>query len=324
MLRPAALQAAPADGRRMGRQPGPGWLARAAAGTYCEETFAPAGEVHVNPGGEPERDDTGLPPVDIEVPDDARELERDVQAYYREQKALRRHQRSMRLHGTLARDGMVVPLLVICLIFALIAGTLLTLFTATSINQNLQGPDGAGSAGREVPPTASSSARASASAATGASAAATGGASHPAGPALPRRSATGTHVVTSVPGKVAAATLAVDGTARPVRALRPAVLLLVPATCNCDRVIVQPADLALKVGAHAYIVATPAAASQAAQLVRLGHGLRPAADATSALGHGLRAAGLTAILVAPNGSMSYAQRLQDGVGLAAVLHHAGV
>ncbi|HTZ91251.1 MAG TPA: hypothetical protein VMB74_02540, partial [Streptosporangiaceae bacterium] len=30
-------------------------------------------EVSVNSGGEPERDDTGLPPVDIEIPDDARE-----------------------------------------------------------------------------------------------------------------------------------------------------------------------------------------------------------------------------------------------------------
>jgi hypothetical protein len=95
--------------------------------------------VHVNPGGEPERDDTGLPPVDIEVPDDARELDRDVQAYYREQRARRRQQRSHRIHGVLARDSMVVPLLICCLVFALVSGTLLTLFTATSIDQNLPG-----------------------------------------------------------------------------------------------------------------------------------------------------------------------------------------
>jgi hypothetical protein len=94
--------------------------------------FAPVGEVSVNPGGEPERDDTGLPPVDIEIPDDARELDRDMQAYYREQRARRRQQRGRRLHGSLAKDGIILPLLACCLILALITGTLLTVFTATS------------------------------------------------------------------------------------------------------------------------------------------------------------------------------------------------
>lgn len=87
----------------------------------------------MNPGGGPDRDDTGLPPVDIEIPDDARELDRDVQAYRREQRARRRRLRSGRLHGRLSRDGMVMPLLICCLIFALITGTLLTFFTSTSI-----------------------------------------------------------------------------------------------------------------------------------------------------------------------------------------------
>src|SRR5580704_13008970 len=78
----------------------------------------PAGEkVHVNPGGGPDRDDTGLPPVDVEIPDDARELDRDVQAYRREQRARRRQLRSMRIRGTLSRDGTVIPLLICCLIF---------------------------------------------------------------------------------------------------------------------------------------------------------------------------------------------------------------
>lgn len=84
----------------------------------------------MNPGGEPERDDTGLPPVDIEVPDDARELDRDVQAYRRELRALRRSERQGRWHRSLGRDGVVLPLLACCLILALITGTLLTVFTA--------------------------------------------------------------------------------------------------------------------------------------------------------------------------------------------------
>jgi hypothetical protein len=83
----------------------------------------------VSRGGEPERDDYGLPPVDIEVPDDARELDRDVQAYHRELRALRRQRLLRRLGGPIARDGMVLPLLASCLALTLLAGTLLTMFT---------------------------------------------------------------------------------------------------------------------------------------------------------------------------------------------------
>ena len=42
---------------------------------------------------EPGRDDGSLPPVNIVIPDDARELDRDVLAYHREMRALRRRQR---------------------------------------------------------------------------------------------------------------------------------------------------------------------------------------------------------------------------------------
>lgn len=84
----------------------------------------------VNKGGDPERDDYGLPPVDIEIPDDARELDRDIQAYHRERRAQRRHRLARRLGGPLARDGMVLPLLASCLALTLLAGTLLTMFTA--------------------------------------------------------------------------------------------------------------------------------------------------------------------------------------------------
>jgi hypothetical protein len=92
--------------------------------------------VLVNLGGEPERDDSGLPRVDIVVPDDARELDRDVQAYHRELRARRRHERRTRLHGPLTRDGVILPLLASCLVLALIAGVLLTLFTAAPIPES--------------------------------------------------------------------------------------------------------------------------------------------------------------------------------------------
>src|SRR5215472_793868 len=84
----------------------------------------------VNAGGDQGRDDYGLPPVDIEIPDDARELARDVQAYHRELRSRRRRHLAKRLYGPLTRDGMVLPLLAGCLALTLVAATLLTVFTA--------------------------------------------------------------------------------------------------------------------------------------------------------------------------------------------------
>src|SRR5690348_686164 len=84
----------------------------------------------VNAGGDQGRDDYGLPPVDIQVPDDARELARDVQAYHRELRSRRRRHLARRLYGPLTRDGMVLPLLAGCLALTLVAATLLTVFTA--------------------------------------------------------------------------------------------------------------------------------------------------------------------------------------------------
>jgi hypothetical protein len=85
--------------------------------------------MRVNSGGDPGRDDYGLPPVDIEVPDDARELDRDVQSYHRELRSERRRVLARRLYGPLTRDGMVLPLLAGCLALTLLAATLLTVFT---------------------------------------------------------------------------------------------------------------------------------------------------------------------------------------------------
>lgn len=84
----------------------------------------------MNAGGDQGRDDYGLPPVDIEVPDDARELAREVQAYHRELRSRRRRHLARRLYGPLTRDGMVLPLLAGCLALTLVAATLLTVFTA--------------------------------------------------------------------------------------------------------------------------------------------------------------------------------------------------
>ena len=201
----------------------------------------------MNPGGEPERDDTGLPPVDLEVPDDARDLDRDVQAYYREQRAWRRQQRGRRLRGSLARDGILLPLLACCLILALITGTLLTVFTATS-DQILPGPAGGKAAAR---PSAASSGAASGAATSGAaSGAGSAGASGVA-------QAAGAPKPDVVPGVLPDATMVVAAQLpRQVQDLRRAALVLIPANCNCTPAVSWIIHVATGAHARPYLVYT--------------------------------------------------------------------
>jgi hypothetical protein len=83
----------------------------------------------VEPGSDPGRDEYGLPPVDIQIPDDARDLDRDVHAYYRELRAQRRHVRVRRLTGPMTRHGMILPLVAACLALTLLTGSLLTVLS---------------------------------------------------------------------------------------------------------------------------------------------------------------------------------------------------
>ena len=83
----------------------------------------------MNPGGEPGRDEGGLPPVDVDIPDDARELDREVLAYHREQRAARRRARWNRLLGPLRRHGAILPLVASCVALSMLAGTLLSVFS---------------------------------------------------------------------------------------------------------------------------------------------------------------------------------------------------
>jgi hypothetical protein len=83
---------------------------------------------------EPGRDDGNLPPVNIVVPDDARELERDVLAYHREQRIRRRRQRLLRLFRPFRMRGpggqaAIIPLIAACLAISLVGGALLSVVT---------------------------------------------------------------------------------------------------------------------------------------------------------------------------------------------------
>ena len=230
----------------------------------------------MNPGGGPDRDDRGLPPVDVEIPDDARELDRDVQAYRREQRAQRRRLRGGRLQMVVSRDGMVMPLLICCLVFALITGTLLTFFTSTSLDNAALPGSGTKADGKPASPGASA-------------------------PSLGPPVATPSSVLGKVPVQVA-------GQTRRVGALGPAVLLVASEDCRCNGAISTVAGQAARAHDAVYLV------SGSGPATGLAHGIRPATDVTGALAS-YEHAGLTAILVSKSGAVSYAQRLQASMSL---------
>jgi hypothetical protein len=271
----------------------------------------------VNPGGEPERDDTGLPPVDIEIPDDARDLDRDVQAYYREQRARRRQQRGLRLRGSLARDGIVLPLLACCLILALITGTLLTVFTATS-DQILPGPAGGKAAAR---PSAASSAPASHAASTAA----------PSVPAsAPASGAPQTAAPEVVQGALPHATIAVDGQSPLlVRDLSRAALVLIPANCDCTATVSWLIHVVTGAHARPYLIYTGGTQAAVEGLYR---GLPSSQRAQASLAldaagllrdsvpASLPAGGLAAVLLGPSKVAAYATLLRTTDDPTTLIH----
>ncbi len=81
---------------------------------------------------EPGRDDGSLPPVNVVIPDDARDLDRDVLAYRRELRAERWRRRLARLAQPFSRPEfggpvMIVPLIAVLLAISLVVVALLSL-----------------------------------------------------------------------------------------------------------------------------------------------------------------------------------------------------
>jgi hypothetical protein len=252
------------------------------AQAHTEGYDAHAGEMHVNIGGDPERDDYGLPPVDIEVPDDARDLARDVQAYHRELRAKRRHKLLRRLRGPLARDGMVLPLLASCLALALLIGATVTMFSTARFLQ--------------VPGQPTAAARAQ---------------TPPAGRASPQ-------ALPPVPDK----TVQVGGKPIRLRSLVPAVLALIPSGCDCANAVRQLSAQAAAAGVPIYLVGTAASMTEVETLAtRSGqNSAHVVDDAGDVLGSTYDRTGLTAVLVYANGSISeVVRRLGPGIQLASRL-----
>ncbi|HEY2551498.1 MAG TPA: hypothetical protein VGI64_13055 [Streptosporangiaceae bacterium] len=235
----------------------------------------------MNPGGEPDRDDFGLPPVDIEIPDDARELDRDVQAYHREQRALRRQRRLRRLYRPATGDGVIMPLLAGCLIFALIAAVVLTVFTASG----------------DVIPRGQASGPAS------------GG---------PAASAPATQAPAQVlarlqrlPGHLPDKTVSVNGQAVRLSHLGKTALAIVPGSCACQLALQALIRQAGNAGVPVYLVGSATTAQQLRQFAAGPAGPRVAVDRAGLLAsrYQTSATGPSLILVGSDQSLRFALTL---------------
>jgi hypothetical protein len=249
----------------------------------------------VNAGGDPDRDDFGLPPIDIVIPDDARELDRDVQAYQRELRALRRRRRANRLRRPLTRDGMVLPLLAACLMLALLTSTLLIMFAADQTGMPRLPPRPAVTHHNSPKPTAAAG---------------------------------------QIGGLLPVSAVVIGGKSiqlRKVAAARPAVLTLVPQNCQCVSTLRQLGTQAGRVHVLVVLVGTGGGTQQLARLAaQAGQtAARVADDTKDVLATTYRARGVTAILVRPDGTVASVirqlpqQQLQTGLRELAAVKSAG-
>jgi hypothetical protein len=233
---------------------------------------------------EPGRDDGSLPPVNIVVPDDARELERDVLAYRREQRAKRRRQRIMRLFGPLRRRGPVgnaaiLPLIATCVALSMLAGAMLSVVTISPASA----------------PPVSSPPRATASA-----------------PGTPR---------TPSPAKLPAGTVQLDSRVVPVRSLVSSALALIPAGCACGPALRRLAAQAAAARVHLYFAASGAVMTQLASLTaRYGGGAAAAVyDTRGVLDGTYHPASLTVLLVYSDATARVQTDLPAGFQLTSAL-----
>ncbi len=248
----------------------------------------------MNHGGEPAHDDYGLPRVDVEIPDDARELYRDVQAYHRELRALRRHQRSDRWRAPLRRSGMVVPLIAGCLVLAMIAGMVLTMFSANPVFPGIAGQakptPGARHAGRTAGPARPSS-------------------RSPGSPSATGTPSSGPRRTTSFvfPDKA----ISVQGKPVRLRGLTATALAIVPANCGCARVVGQLLVRAMAAGITVYLIGRKGSLTSLRNLAtsRAGGTALVAIDADNAFGSVYRHRGPTMLLVDAHGQVTVTSTL---------------
>jgi len=234
---------------------------------------------------EPGRDDGNLPPVNIVIPDDARELDRDVLAYRREMRAKRRRQRFLRFFRPFRAPefgghAAVIPLIAICLAICLVGGALLSVATMSPASApTLNGAQGTAQA---VVPTGELA-------------------------ALP------------------AGSVQLAGRAVPVRSLTSSVIALVPANCDCGLGLQRLAGQAIEARARLYFAAGGQGLAQLAGLtVRYGRGTAVAvADSDGVLTARYRPTGLTILFVFKDASARVLRNLPADFQLTPVMRELG-
>ncbi len=265
---------------------------------------ANAGDRLVNQGGEPGQDDYGLPRVDIQIPDDARELDRDVQVYYRELRAVRRQERSRRWRTPLHRTGMVVPLIAGCLVLAMLASMALTMFSANPYFSGTAGQNPSGAGRRAASP--GSSANRSARPAT-------------AAPTISAQA--GATPSESAAGPLPSQTISVSGKPLTLSTLTSTALAIVPANCRCGSVVGQLLSQAAAAGIPVYLVGKRGSLSELISLAPTDTKATTvlAIDVKNVLYATYKPVGLTLLLIDSHGSVKETHSLQPGFRLEAAL-----
>jgi hypothetical protein len=234
---------------------------------------------------EPGRDDGNLPPVNIVIPDDARELDRDVLAYRREMRARRRRQRFLRVFSPFRTQefgghAAFIPLIAICLAICLVGGALLSVATMSPASAPiLNGTQGTTQA---VAPTAE-------------------------------------------PAALPAGSVQLAGHAVPVRSLGPSAIALVPVNCACGPALRRLAVQAAAAQATVYFAgAGQETARLAALTVSYGDGVAaPMADDDGVLTASYRPSGLTVVLVFKDATAEVFRNLREDFQLTSVLRQLG-
>lgn len=230
---------------------------------------------------EPGRDDGSLPPVNIVIPDDARELARDVLAYHRELRARRRRERLLRLFAPLTRRGLgghaaILPLIATCIALSMLAGAMLSVVAISPASAPTV----------PVPPQA-------------------------VGP-MPRPAD-----LTSLPP----GTVELKGGREPVRGLVSSAIALVPAGCDCGPALRRLASQAAAAHVGLYFAASGSAIAGLKDLAaRYGGGAAVTVyDRANVLGAAYHPTGLTVLLVYRDATVQVRRDLPPDFQLTPVL-----
>jgi hypothetical protein len=200
----------------------------------------------------------------VVVPDDARELAPDLEAYRRELRAARRARRWAWLTGSRTWQRWSFPL-------GMVAGALLLatlVFVLLAFESAPGRPDRLTSAPLATP---------------------TGG-------LLPDS------LLSSAPAGGSA------GTVESALALRPALVALLPISCDCTGVVTELAKQASGIGVSLVVIAPGARDAEVSALRGQVHGIKTWYDGTGALATAFRAHGVTVLVVDPDGVVSFVQR----------------